>query len=239
MQYFGILRKLLIIIEANLTQRLESHFLRGAPHILRLASQILRPTSNMADLAVPLLVSRSCLRMHFLAPWQWERTQVFVTALFSIDSACANPGKGKQFSHKVIAEENPKTTSKQIDLGLPEVANNLFAKKTFSLVMSTQGRNQTFPCWRLSFHWNIGNWCFCTRVDLGSVAFRWADVITCQLTPGFLMRASQSWINWNFNEKTPLEQSCCFRAAEWLAKYCQLTVEYWTEYWQLTGKYLI
>ena len=71
------------------------------------------------------------------------------------------------------------------------------------------------------------------------VAFRWADVITCQLTPGFLMRASQSWINWNFNEETPLEQSCCFRAAEWWAKYCQLKVEYWTEYWQLTGKYLI
>ena len=43
--------------------RTESHLLRGAPHFLRLDSQILRPTSNMACLAVTLLVSRSYLRI--------------------------------------------------------------------------------------------------------------------------------------------------------------------------------
>ena len=55
--------------------------------------------------------------MSILLADDWKETKFSQTR--SIGSAnqhaCANPGKGKHYSHKVIVEENPKTTSEQID----------------------------------------------------------------------------------------------------------------------------
>ena len=101
-------------------------------------------------------------------------------SLFSIDLACANPEKGKQCSHKVMLEENPKTTSLTQVSG--KSGQQPICKVNFPIANFTSGLQpdlslleDLFPllgyCW-LTFLYSGCSWI---------VAFRWADVITLHL----------------------------------------------------------
>ena len=72
--------------------------------------------------------------MSILLADDWKETKFSQTR--SIGSAnqhaCANSGEGKHYSHKVIVEENPKTTTEQIDKSgqKPICKDNFLAAET-------------------------------------------------------------------------------------------------------------
>ena len=86
--------------------------------------------------------------------------------LFSIDLACANPGKGKHCSHKVIAEETPKDWLKPAKL-----PDNIFKENFLTEIPnpSLQEPYLTLSYWKLLNGGSI--------LDL-VVAFRRRDVLT-------------------------------------------------------------
>ena len=116
-----------------------------------------------------------------------------MTSLFSIDLACANPEKGKQCSHKVMVEEKPKTTGGQIDLGLCQKWPTTYLQRKLShckfQTRDAQPDLSSLEALLPLEYWELTN-LYSGRSRI--VAFRWLDVITCHLTPGFYALSCKS-----------------------------------------------
>ena len=84
----------------------------------------------------------------------WKETKFSQTR--SIGSAnqhaCANSGKGKHYSHKVMVEENPKTTSEQIDKSgqKPICKDNFLTAETQIYLFLTEDLDP-LKYWQLTF----------------------------------------------------------------------------------------
>ena len=136
-----------------------------------------------------------------------------------------------------------KKTQKRQASRLTKVVKNLFAKTTFSLLRL----KSTFSWRRISVHWNIGNWRFCTRVDLEWWHFERRTHLV------FSPALAYTWFSSPVLHQQEFQRVrvwfCPFFLAEYWRKinyvcilmlfaFLFLACGYWAEYWHLAVEYL-